>query len=299
MPFKIGRFCATLLVMANENLIQHVSDTAIWVATFRARESEKKNPLFHDPLARRLAGDRGEKIAAQMPFSKRVEWTVILRTLLIDQMIKELIADGADTILNLGAGLDTRPYRMKLPATLRWIEVDYPHLIEYKETVLADEKPLCQLERVKLDLAQTEARAQLFARISAESKKVIVLTEGVTIYLPNEVVASLAQALRAHSNFSYWITDYLSPQLKSFFERNFRRMKLENSPFRFWPENWEKFYEDLGWKLQKMYYIGAEGQRRGLPPPFTGFMKWFYFFASAKKKKAINQMSGYAILESK
>jgi O-methyltransferase involved in polyketide biosynthesis len=43
--------------------IRDVSDTAIWVAYYRARETERPDAMFRDPLARVLVGDRGEKIA--------------------------------------------------------------------------------------------------------------------------------------------------------------------------------------------------------------------------------------------
>jgi len=39
--------------------IGHVSDTALCVAVYRAEESERPDALFKDPLARRLAGERG------------------------------------------------------------------------------------------------------------------------------------------------------------------------------------------------------------------------------------------------
>jgi O-methyltransferase involved in polyketide biosynthesis len=48
----------------------------------------------------------------------------MIRTVIIDDRIKLAIGEGVDTILNLGAGLDTRPYRMDLPKTLRWVEFD-------------------------------------------------------------------------------------------------------------------------------------------------------------------------------
>ena len=79
-------------------------------------------------------------------------WSVVIRTVIIDDYIRQAIAAGVDTILNLGAGLDTRPYRIDLPNSLRWIEVDFPHVIELKETRLAVEKPSCRLERISLDL---------------------------------------------------------------------------------------------------------------------------------------------------
>ena len=74
---------------------------------------------------------------------------MVIRTVIIDDLIKRAIAKGVDTIINLGAGLDTRPYRMDLPRSLRWIEVDYFHVIALKETRLAEETPRCRLERQK------------------------------------------------------------------------------------------------------------------------------------------------------
>jgi O-methyltransferase involved in polyketide biosynthesis len=39
--------------------IRNVSDTARWAAHYRALESAREDALFLDPLAQRLAGDRG------------------------------------------------------------------------------------------------------------------------------------------------------------------------------------------------------------------------------------------------
>lgn len=60
-----------------------------------------------------------------------MSWVLTIRTVAIDRLIVMAIENGVDTVINLGAGLDTRPYRMKLPSLLRWIEVDFPHMIDY------------------------------------------------------------------------------------------------------------------------------------------------------------------------
>ncbi|HXQ35706.1 MAG TPA: class I SAM-dependent methyltransferase, partial [Anaerolineales bacterium] len=98
--------------------IESVSDTAFWIAHFRAVETERADALFRDPLAGVLAGDRGEKIARAMPMPQVTGWSVAIRTCIIDDYIRRAPEQGVDTILNLGAGLDTRPYRMDLPASL-------------------------------------------------------------------------------------------------------------------------------------------------------------------------------------
>jgi O-methyltransferase involved in polyketide biosynthesis len=76
---------------------------------------KRSNPLYCDPLALKVAGDRGNARASMS------RWMMAIRTRVIDDLIREALADGVDLILNLGAGLDTRPYRMTLPSNLYWV----------------------------------------------------------------------------------------------------------------------------------------------------------------------------------
>src|SRR4051794_37902918 len=94
-------------------LVRNVSDTARWVATYRARESVRRDALFHDPFADRLAGSRGHAIAAKA--SGHSAWAITTRTKLLDDLVATAVAEGADCVLNLAAGFDTRPYRLNLP----------------------------------------------------------------------------------------------------------------------------------------------------------------------------------------
>ena len=126
---------------ANEPLIRNISDTARWVAVYRARETERPDALFKDPFARKLAGERGEEIARSMPFAERYAWPYVARTINFDRIINEQIRQGADMVINLAAGLDARPYRMELPSQLQWVEVDLAPLTDYKEEILAGETP--------------------------------------------------------------------------------------------------------------------------------------------------------------
>src|SRR4051812_17977796 len=155
--------------------IAHVADTAFWVATYRANESARPDALFADPLAARLVAERGHDIADKMVDGHEVAWVVVMRTCIIDDLIHEAIAAGCDTILNLGAGLDTRPYRLELPRSRRWIEVDFAATIDFKNQRLAGETPRCQLERRAVDLADPVARRALLADVNASAQKVFVL----------------------------------------------------------------------------------------------------------------------------
>src|SRR5580658_3236364 len=181
---------------ADDGLIRNVSDTARLVAVDRAVESERPDALFRDPFARRLAGERGARIAKSNPLGARKSaagWPIVTRTYVIDQMIQAHIAQGGDMVINLAAGLDTRPYRMELPPSLQWIEVDLPEILAHKEEILRDEKPVCSLERIRLDLSNATARRDLFAQLGSRSKNALIITEGLLIYLTAADVAGLAK----------------------------------------------------------------------------------------------------------
>lgn len=116
--------------------VEPVSETAFAVAAFRADESERADAVFRDPWARKLAGERDREFAMSTPSRKRFSVMIVGRTTMIDRLVHMALARGVDTVINLGAGLDTRPYRMDLPPSLRWIEIDFSHVLDYKRARL-------------------------------------------------------------------------------------------------------------------------------------------------------------------
>lgn len=283
-------------------LIQNVSDTAFMVATYRAMETERPDALFRDPLAAKLAGEHGKAIVADLPRGARFgEWFIAIRTHIIDGFIRSAIDGGIDTVVNLGAGLDTRPYRMNLPASLHWIEVDFPPIIALKEERLADETPSCRLERIALDLSETDKRRQLFAEIAAKSDKVLVLAEGVIPYLSNDAVGALADALRAETAFRYWIVDYLSPQARHHRRRRENRMKMKNAPFIFDPDDYFSFFQKHGWQAKETLYVPQEAERlkRPIALPFV-FKLWVILgnlLSRGERRNTFRKSVGYVLFQ--
>src|SRR3989454_9599081 len=230
-------------------LIRNISDTARWAAVYRARESDRRDALFRDPFARRLAGRRGEQIAQSLPFSNRHTWSWVTRTYLFDQFITEQVQQGVDMVINLAAGLDARPYRMALPSSLKWIEVDLPELLTYKEEVLGSEKPACALERVRLDLSNVSARRELFGQLGRKAYKALVVTEGLIIYLTADEVGSLAQDLAGPPSFQRWILDLASPGLLRLLQKNMgRQLSQGGASLKFGPKEGPEFFMPYGWK---------------------------------------------------
>lgn len=256
-------------------LLRNVSDTALWVAVYRARETERPDALFRDPLARELAGDRGERIAARLSPDGRDDWPFVTRTFLFDQLIIDQIDSGIDTVVNLAAGLDTRPYRMSLPSSLRWYEADLPELLDYKERILSDVSPRCRLERVRLDVADRAARQAFFDEVDASGGRTLILSEGLLVYLDREAVAGLAEDLRVPRTFEAWALDLASPGLLRMLAKKWGGSLDEAAaPLRFAPEEGPAFFRPYGWKPADVHSVfKTAGRLKRLRFPLSLFAK--------------------------
>jgi len=247
--------------------IRNISDTARWVAVYRARETERPDAVFRDPFARKLAGDRGEQIAASMRFAEKNSWPFVARTWSTDRFIADQVRQGIDMVINLAAGLDARPYRMELPRSLQWIEVDLPEILTHKEEILRDEKPVCALERVRLDLSNETARRALFSELSHRASRVLVVAEGLLIYLTAQEVAALARDLASPATFQHWIIDLGSPALlKMLAKKMGGPLDQAGAPLKFAPEQGPEFFTPCGWKAEELdSTIHTAGKLNRLP----------------------------------
>jgi methyltransferase (TIGR00027 family) len=245
--------------------VRNVSDTARWVAYFRALESERPDALFRDPFAARLAGEHGFGIANTLADGTKHEWAWVARTYLFDHFLSHAIQDGAHMVINLAAGLDARPYRMDLPSTLQWVEIDFPEIISYKEEILANDKPRCQLQRIALDLSDESRRAEVFADLNGRATNVVVASEGLLIYFATEQVASLATSLAAWKNFRSWVVDLASPgQLRLMQRTTGKQLSEANAAFKFGPPEGANFFVPYGWEpkeIRGMLKTAAEFHR--------------------------------------
>ena len=282
-----------------DELIRNVSDTAIWVAMYRAIESERPDALFIDPYARRLSGERGERIAQTRDFQRSRMWPVIVRTSVFDEFVLNAVSkDGVDTVLNLAAGLDARPWRLPLPAALRWIDVDLPEMLGYKQQAMAAETLNCRYETRAADLREADVRRALFSEIGAASRATLVISEGLIIYLPPEAVAALASDLAAQPSFRWWMFDLLSPQILARISKSRGNGPGgANSPFLFAPADSTRFFAPYGWREREFRSMWADSKRLNRRMPGAWFFDMMFSFQSPERRKRASRMAGNVMLE--
>ncbi|MFC9790069.1 class I SAM-dependent methyltransferase [Rhodococcus sp. NPDC127528] len=252
--------------MSSQPLVSNVSDTARWVAAHRAMESARPDALFRDPLADRLAGERGRVIAEVAGQGMADDWFLVTRTKLIDDQVAAAVAAGCNLVLNLGAGLDTRPYRMELPTDLVWIEVDLPDLVAEKSALLAEETPRCRLVRTAVDVTDPGAVIAFLDSVLTDAARALVISEGLVMYLDEADVVALSAVL-TRPEIIGWCLDFSTAGVAQLMaDRN--EGLLRRAPWTFLPANGVTFFEELGWNATYLesIVVGAARLNRLSPP---------------------------------
>jgi methyltransferase (TIGR00027 family) len=248
----------------SESPVRDVTDTARWVAHYRALESERPHGILSDPLARHLAGERGRAIAEALP-KLSLEWVIPVRAKVYDELIVEALAEGGiDTVLNLAAGLDTRPYRLDLPTTLRWVEADLPAIVTTKTAVLAGERTHCELRRVELDLTDGAGLRALLSELERDARRVLVVTEGVLAYLDESTVSALARALHASPAVQAWLLEAAMPEVLARARRAWGKvLEPAGAGMKFAPASGLDFFAPFGWAPRRTRSLLEEAERLG------------------------------------
>jgi methyltransferase (TIGR00027 family) len=231
------------------------------VAVARAQETERPSPLFRDPYARSLAGDRGQRIA-RATHNRLISAALAVRTAVFDELILRVLArEQAARVLNLGAGLDTRPYRLPLPPELEWVEADLPAILEYKGQHLAAERPRCRLVRRSVDLTDPEARRALLDDFGS-GRTTLVVSEGLIVYLSPEDVTAMARDLADRPTFQWWLLDLVGPLFVRWGNRVIGgQLSAAGASFRFAPQEGASFFHTLGWQPGEVRSLWLETRR--------------------------------------
>ena len=233
-----------------------------------------------------------------MPDGKRWGWPMVVRTAVMDEIIQREVNSGIDTVVHLAAGMDMRPFRLQLPASLRWVEIDLPDILEEKIAAVGAERPRCALERIAADLADADARRAALARATAGAKRALVVSEGLLIYLSEQQVGALAADLAAVPSAALWLIDLAHPKLLEWMSTRWGKVVAEGgAPFRFGPEANTAFFEPFGWREREYRGAMAEAKRLRREMPGAWMYRIMSIFQSPTARAMYARFSGYVVLE--
>ncbi|MCV7258483.1 class I SAM-dependent methyltransferase [Mycobacterium shimoidei] len=174
-----------------------VGQTALFVATARALEAQKPDPLVVDPFAevfcRAAGGQWADVLDGKAPehqlktadFGEAFVNFQAARTKYFDDYFGRAVDAGVRQVVILAAGLDSRAYRLSWPAGTTIFELDQPAVLDFKREVLTDlgATPHAERREVAVDLRDDWPQA-LRDNGFDPAKPSAWLAEGLVIYLP-------------------------------------------------------------------------------------------------------------------
>jgi methyltransferase (TIGR00027 family) len=176
-------------VSEDDTALPPVSVTGVGVAALRAIESERSDRLFGDPFAAGLvrAASAGERLRDPALGHRPIAQWVAVRTRFLDDILVDATAQGCRQVAILGAGLDTRAFRMEWPGSTRLWELDLPDVLAFKDRVIAAEgwRPTCERQSLPLDLSEDWGQLLLNAGFDPDAG-VAWVAEGLLAYLTPE-----------------------------------------------------------------------------------------------------------------
>jgi hypothetical protein len=180
-----------------------INDEVLWLAACLAHESIRPDRLLADPFAAHLAGPRGARMFVERP-PDGIALTAAVSVAVVDDVIQHVVLDHhLHTIVQLCAGLDTRPFRLVLPNDLRWVELDCDALILYKAFRLAHASPMCRVERVSFDVTDpAEPGTVLRCALRGVARGLLVMENALEKFDARKL-ADLAAGLRR--GIKWWI----------------------------------------------------------------------------------------------
>lgn len=275
-----------------------VHETALLTAAYRAGEAERPDALFSDPFAARLAGERGRSLAREAKGSAIWEMGVAVRTRVIDDLLFAAFADEAiELVVDLGAGLDTRPYRLAVPPGVRWIEVDVPEIFAQKNAVLEAFAPACPIEQLSLDLLDLAARGAFFDRLAREGR-ILVLCEGLLSYFSPSEVGVLARDLHAVPGVRGWIFDHTTPFLIDLAARTWPAAAGRPGE-RFAPDDVGGFFAAHGWGIARAVQTGETAAAFGRVAPWPALAELIELLPVPEMADREHWRSGCVLLKPK
>jgi O-methyltransferase involved in polyketide biosynthesis len=115
-----------------------VQETMFLTLYGRALDSRAPHPILGDKMADEIAG-KIDYDFAKLKLGSNIVVNIALRAKMLDEVVGRFVADHPDAVvLDLGAGLDDRMFRVAPPPTVDWYDVDFPEVIALRRSVLPE-----------------------------------------------------------------------------------------------------------------------------------------------------------------
>ena len=243
-----------------------ISQTAFYCCGVRMQDAEAARPVCNDVYAKVFMNEDGLRILEKFKDEVNPNTSNVARHRLIDYLLREeLLAHPDLRVVLIGAGFDSRAYRLKGGT---WIELDEPQVIAYKNERLPISQAQNPLQRIAIDFS-TDSLEEKLAPVAGGIGPTVVVIEGVFMYLEEASIRQLLQTLHVLFPQHKLICDLMT---RKFFEKYGRTIHQKltgmGATFKFTVDNPEELFLRNGYQRIACFSIvakSAEYQSRRIP----------------------------------
>lgn len=237
-----------------------ISRTAYYTLAVRAKDAASARPIARDTYAQRFMNDEAERVWEEFKSFTAPNGSNAARHVMIENYLQRgLDADPAAPVVIIGAGFDTRAYRLNGG---RWFEFDEPEILTYKESRLPAAEAKNPLLRTAVEFAKGDLADRLAVVPAAPHTHVII--EGVLFYLTHaqrqDLLALLAARFPHH-------TVYCDLMRKRFFEKYSQEIHVKvaglGATFIDMVEEPEKIFTNAGYRMRALDSITLYAAQHG------------------------------------
>lgn len=159
-----------------------ITNMAFYCCGVRMDDARQQEPVCGDDYAKLFMNEHGMRIYDRFKDEANCNASMLVRHRIIDDVLRQQLAAKPDLhVITIGAGLDSRPYRLRGGT---WFELDEPAVVAYKNERLPKSKCANALERIPISFCK-DALEDKLPSIPSDTP-VLVVMEGVCIYLCEE-----------------------------------------------------------------------------------------------------------------
>jgi methyltransferase (TIGR00027 family) len=232
----------------------------------RAYESRSRHPILGDHAAA-AAVDRIEydfKRIHRNSLPAANQYLVVLRAKQLDDWCADFLGRHPEAVvLHLGCGLDGRAFRLGVPASVRWFDIDQPSVIELRRRLYDD------TERYRM-IGSSVTDPQWLAQIPT-GYPTLVVAEGLLMYLAESEVRQLLARLTDRFDSGEMLFDTLSalaPRLSKILTRGIVKWGIGNA-------------HDLESWNPKLRLVEQASATAGYQEIDAGVVRWIYRLQAA------------------
>ena len=194
-----------------------VPETMLQTVYARAKETKTRGAITDNKAVEII--DRLDYDFSMADKDAAMHSGVIARTIVLDKLVKTYLAGhGGAVVVNIACGLDTRCYRMSDYS--HWYNLDLPETIAVREKLLPESRKISQITMSAMD--------DWGGEIKGTSTDVLVIIEGLTMYLSESDVKRIFDVIAARFDRATVLVETMNPMVvKRFKEKSIEASKAK------------------------------------------------------------------------